>query len=321
MKKLLFILCSILSIHALAQNKIVKPRGSIDQKKMSLSPFHTLEIDLNADFEITMGAMPMIEIEAASNVLDKINFQNKGGTLSISTKKGFWLEGARPKITIRTTVLKELTTLGSQTNVGTVLVRNIDVPEFRLNQLRGDVTLLGSCGIFILNSSNRSYYRHSGTLNAEDFMATQVKGYIHGSNSAVVFAQKEIKCELKYDAELTVLGSPNKVNIIGKGSASKGNFFTVRDIQEEKRIEEPILEKVPYVSLTIKNNTMSRRQFVIAGPNNRGGRFSYGFPMNPYAIREERVPVGTKFYLGNSKLGKVLLTVSEENEGKTIDLF
>ena len=61
---------------------------------------------------------------------------------------------------------------------------------------------------------------------------------------------------------------------------------------------------------------------MIKGPNESGRGFSYGFPMMPLAVRERKVPVGTKILLQKGDiLNKKLLTITAENEGQTLNLF
>jgi hypothetical protein len=60
----------------------------------------------------------------------------------------------------------------------------------------------------------------------------------------------------------------------------------------------------------------------VVGPKPEGGKFGYGFPMNPNAVRKENWTVGTKVYKVNGLGFRKLIKVIElEDRGKTVALF
>ena len=71
----------------------------------------------------------------------------------------------------------------------------------------------------------------------------------------------------------------------------------------------------------IKNNTVRRNTYYVKGPNGRGGTFSYGFSLFPYATKPENWSIGTKIYQ-ESYAGKLteLVTIKKEDKGKIITL-
>lgn len=97
--------------------------------------------------------------------------------------------------------------------------------------------------------------------------------------------------------------------------------ISLNTIKSETKALKPI-NKVKSVSFKIKNNSFNRNQFYVKGPNNRGGKFSYGFAMMPYFNKSEKWTIGTEVYLVK-KLGKdkLLLVVNEDIEGETVRLF
>lgn len=323
MKKVTFVLFfAVFSIAIQAQNKIINNSGNTSSITKPLESFTKLLVDVNADIVVKMGGMPMIEIKGDSRIIKHLKASNNKGLLKLETEEGYWLQGSKPTISITVPFLNKLTTEGSRTGIGTISLKDINVEDFEVDMLWGDISMSGSARNLLINSSNRSLYKKRGTLDATSLQAANVEAHIYGSNSAQVNVTNNLSVDLKYDAALSYIGSPSittSPNTIKNGPKSFG-------VKSSKTLSEPTIKspkiKLTYVTLTIKNNTALRKHFIIAGPNPKGKTFSYGFPMNPFAKREERVPVGTKFYsqaLGMR--GKTLLVVTKDNNGETVNLF
>lgn len=81
-------------------------------------------------------------------------------------------------------------------------------------------------------------------------------------------------------------------------------------------------EKPEFINFKIKNNSANRNHFYVVGPKPNGKKFSYGFPMMPFAKRKEYWTTGTKVYKVN-RLGfrKLLITIKAEDENEIVKLF
>lgn len=314
MKKLiifLFLLPALVS----GQNKIIRGNGNPKSQKFSLTKFSKLDVNLYADINVMIGSMPMIEIAGDANVISHITTNIKDNTLSLHVEDGYWIENSKPVINVSVPFLTEIKTTGLNTNIGKIVIENIDVGSFKVDQLFGEILLVGKTKELIIESSNNSYYRNSGYLDASKLTTETLKATIKGSNTAKVFVTKDLDAKLLHDANLTYEGNPISVNLIGNASKDRSTA------KVEEKAKKSVREKLTYVSVEIKNGSAFRRNFVIAGPNGAGGNFSYGFPLNPFASKKENIPVGTKFYAETlGKRGKKLVEITIEDNGKTIKL-
>lgn len=309
MKNLLIVIL-LSPLFSFAQNRSIKGNGNQISIKKTLVQFSKIKIDLLADVEVKVGEMPMVELSGDANIIRRISTNIKDNTLNLEIKDGFWFQGAKPKIIVYVPFLSTIITDGKQTNIGMVNIYNIDVSNFEVNQVYGNITLEGKTENLVIKSSNRSFYQHSGTLDARGLITKSVNARIQGSNEAMVYCTETLNAELEHDAKLKYEGEPKDVKI-------RGNAI-------QKEIAKPTkqnanTEKLKYVSVEIKNNSAMRRHFKIKGPNGRGGNFSYGFPLNPFESKKEKIPVGTKFY--SNKSGKILVKINLDDEGKIVQLF
>lgn len=326
MKKLLIILFAFIVASPLSAqngNKMIKGNGNFVTKKRTIEKFSKLYVNMFADVHVTVGGMPMIEITADGNIQDRINATVVNGLLTLETAEGFWLQKSRPKINITVPFLTELRTYGQQTNVGNITVNGIDVPTFTVDMFYGNIELSGKVEKLEIESSNNGYYSKRGILKTTQLKAKEVNAKIHGSNSAMVFASEKLSANLRHDAVLTYEGNPTNIKLSGNAKATSRN--------EVAAVNSPNLRPAPrnkptksltYITVKIQNNSALRRNFVIKGPNPSGRPFSYGFPMNPFAVREEKIPVGTAFYLETLGVkGTKLVEITADDEGKTVKLF
>lgn len=325
MKKLLVIICTLLvtaPLSAQNSNKMIKGNGNIIIKKRTLDSFTKLYVNMFTDVDVTVGGMPMIEITADANIEKRINATVVNGMLTLETVEGYWLQESRPKIKISVPFLTEVRTYGQQTNVGNISITGIDVQTFKIDMLYGNVSLQGNAEVLEIASSNSNYYNERGTLDATALKAVEVRATIQGSNSASVFATEKLKADLKHDAVLNYKGNPGSVKLSGNAKQIASRKVAAVNPQKADNSSAKTKKSLSYVSLKIQNNSALRRNFVIKGPNPSGRTFSYGFPMNPFSVREEKVPVGTAFYLETLGVkGKKLVEVTAQDAGKTVKLF
>lgn len=324
MRFLMILLTLLISTGTVAQNKVIYGNGKIKTIKRPLDQFSTLSIDLKADVIVESGAMPLIEITADKNIVRKIDFSLSGKKLQLKVKDGYWLQSTKPRIKIQTPYLVGLTTLGHQTGIGDIVIKSIDVDRFNLDVLYGDIQLEGKVDKLLIKSSNQSYYKNSGTIDASKLTARVVKANIKGSNSAIVYPTEILVADLKHDAEIKYDSEPNEIELKGEARLVQPGLITVSEEHSDQTERENEYPKVAlqYVTLKVKNNSLARKHFKIRGPNPSGDKFSYGFPMMPMATREKRVPVGTNIYLQkNGLMNKKLVTITSEDDGKVLDLF
>ncbi|HAA13006.1 MAG TPA: hypothetical protein DCE41_15470, partial [Cytophagales bacterium] len=77
-----------------------------------------------------------------------------------------------------------------------------------------------------------------------------------------------------------------------------------------------------FIQFQLRNNSGKRIHCYVSGPKPQGGRFSYGFPMNPGQTRDKDWSIGSKVYLV-SAIGtrKLLYEIKAEDEGQVVKLY
>ena len=121
------------------------------------------------------------------------------------------------------------------------------------------------------------------------------------------------------------MNEPAEIRLRGDAIQVINGKIGVKGTSEEKVSESEVQKEgtiLRYVTLKVKNNSLSRKHFVIKGPNERGREFSYGFPMMPMATRSKKVPIGTMIFLQNNEISnKKLITITAADDGKVVNLF
>jgi hypothetical protein len=183
----------------------------------------------------------------------------------------------------------------------TLTIKNVDNDYLNVMAFLGKVVVSGKTKQFNIGVEN-------GEIDASKLIAENVRVNIWGRGKAKIYAENELFSILKEDGRLDLVNTPKKLT----GDTKKA-------LEKKKRISN---SDIKWISFKIKNNSWNRNHFVVVGPKKNGGRFSYGFPMMPGFSKKERWTTGTKVYKVN-KIGirKLLVTISPEDEGKTVKLF
>ena len=283
----------LISLSAVAQTKGNK---KIEKRFFKVQNLEELTVDLNAKIVVDLKEEEGMTIEMDENLFDKIDTEVLHGRLVLGQLK--WIQPSQ-KIVIRIGAprLKRIV----QDTHGTLQVIHVNNETIQITAPLGKVTISGQTEDLRLAIEN-------GEVDASELNAEKVRVNIWGWGKAKVFAENELFTKLSEDAKLEVINVPMKLS----GDARK--FL-------RKKRELPDKE-IKWISFKIKNNSWNRNHFVVVGPKQNGGRFSYGFPMMPGFSKKERWTVGTKVYKVN-KIGlrKLLITITAKDEGKTIKLF
>ncbi len=183
----------------------------------------------------------------------------------------------------------------------TVRIENVFTDNVSLTALIGKIVAVGQVNEIYLGAEN-------GQVDASQLLANRVNVNIWGRGKAVVNAVEMLDSKLSDDARLETIGQPKSVKGDTKKALSKKN--------EER------FTNAENITFKIQNNSWNRQHFVVVGPKKDGTTFSYGFPMMPGATRKENWTVGTKVFK-KTKLGmrKLLVTITRDDEGKTVKLF
>lgn len=303
----------------LAESKIIREEIRV------LPDFNALSVDLPGSISVVNGGMPKIIISASQELTPVLEVQVKNKTLILGLKEGahidpLKLSGDDLYLEISVPFLTRLDTYGKNHGVGEISVRDIDTDLFECNILFGKIILEGQVNELKIKSSNESYYRDQGILNAQKLRAKHVDARILGSNRAQVFASESLAVTLRHDASLSYFGNPPMITWHGKAEKVGENTFTVQTDNIPSREQKPI-RRLRYVEVELRNNSIKSQNFFIKGPNENGLDFSYGFPLMPYGKRSKTVPVGTRIFLDSGIHRRPLLTIEANDDGASLDLF
>lgn len=292
MKKLMTLLL-LVSISSLAQTKGNK---KIEKRFYKIENLEELTVDLNAKIIVDLAREEGMSIEMDENLFDKIDTQILNGKLELGQLK--WIEPSKEIIIIiGAPKLKRVV----QDTHRTLRIENVNNMSLNVLAALGKVIISGKTNNLRLGIEN-------GEIDASQLKVKNSRVIIWGWGKAKVLVDNELFAKLGEDAKLEVVNKPKKL----LGDARK--YF--------RKKEELLDEDIKWISFKIKNNSWNRNHFVVVGPKQNGGRFSYGFPMMPGFSKKERWTVGTKVYKVN-KIGlrKLLVTITAKDEGKTIQLF
>ena len=274
----------------------VKGNKQIETKTFAFEQIESVKINFYAEVTIDYTASEGMTITTDANLFDLIKKEMNGTELVLDQKE--WIAPSKKAvIVIGAPNLKKVTT-------GThdiTRVINLDSDYFQLLSPIGDVTLSGRTKELRLGIE-------LAQVNAGNLVAENARVNIWSRGSAKVNVENELFTKLDEDAKLTVVNQPKSL----KGDAAKAVAET------DSSAEGPIT----WIDFTIKNNSGKRQQLFVNGPKPDGSYFGYGFPMNPLTTRDKHWTVGSKVYkVSKTGLRKLLLTITAEDEGQTVNLF
>lgn len=296
MRQLILILVAqLFSILGTAQ---INGNGKLTTTTISLEKLTEIDIQFNADIILDFNAKETMTITADENVMNYIGQSYSNGTLTLDQIK--WIEPSRnPKITIGTPYLKKV----YQGTHSTTDIINVKSEKLWINGNVGKVNVSGEC--------NEVRVRVSGTdVNLRNTKIDYADITVDGRATITLNDVNQLDTDLNRNANIVLLKEPRKY---------LGNS------KQEVKGRQPEFAANPdlkFISFKIKNNSWTRKHFVVVGPKKSGNTFSYGFPMMPGSTKTENWSVGTKVYR-EGRLGsrELLVTIKAEDEGQVVKLF
>lgn len=289
MKKILLVAILLTSTLGFTQ---VKGNKKIITKSYDLEDIESVKIDLYAKVTIDCSLDNKISIKADENLIELIGRRVKNGVLSLNQLK--WIEASQ-KIEIIIGA-PNLTQVETGTHDMTI-VKSFENDSLKLVVPIGKIKVSGI-------TENLTIEAENGTIDASELVAENAKITITGDSQTKVKVINELRQMLSDDARLQLVNTPKST--IGK--KSKRKLLAISDIK--------------WINIKIKNNSWNRHKLAVVGPKSDGSHFSYGFAMMPGTTKKERWTIGTKIYKRTSfGLGKLLATVTKENENQVIKLF
>jgi hypothetical protein len=281
------------------QRAAIEGNGRLKTEIRSLDAFHSVDIQFLADVRIHCGAMPMAKIRLDESLLPYLSLRVEEGVLTIRASE--WIETCQAEIELGTAFLHSLK-CGAW---GRVSVSGIDTRSFRLEAPVGWVELSGRTESLAIRAGG-------GKVDASRLSARDVEIVQEGWGSSQVLATGSLRAQVAR-GRVEVIGNPAQVE------TRVGEMGVLEGLGRDKAPASEGLDSGK--SFRILNNRAKKGTFVVVGPP--GQRFSYGFPLGPFASRGESWPAGTKVFeetpLGTR--GRLLLTVGSDAQGKTLSLY
>jgi len=267
----------------------INGKGNLEERSFNLEEVYRVEAGMYADITVDMSMKAGITIEAQPNLFDHIGRSVKNGVLVLDQKK--WIEPTeRITIIVGAPELREVY-MGTHDKLK---VRNVTGDLFKVYGELGTTMIEGMVDEVRIKSE-------SGVVDAKHLVA------------------KTADVEISEDGHVMVNAAMVDCDISEDGSYSNEQRVTSGCDQVRKEITRI---DTRYIDLQIKNNSWTRKHFVVIGPKPDGRKFSYGFSMMPGAKKSERWTIGSKIYSEN-RFGKrkLLATITAADEGQVRSIF
>ncbi|NET34008.1 MAG: hypothetical protein F6K19_18630 [Cyanothece sp. SIO1E1] len=291
MKNVLFLLL-LINFQVQAQ---IKGNGNIVTKSFPIDQVEQLEVNLNARVILDFKADNQISITTDENLIDQIDFTVSQGYMNLQQKE--WIQ---PSHSLRVTIgASQLQKLNNDAHSQTSLL-NMRVENFHLIADIGTIDLQGRVSHLVIDNK-------SAKIEALDFEASHAEVKIQSWGSVFLNVTDTLN---------TAIGDKGKLKIIGNPKVLLGNAQTILEKNNEQ-----ISTNTRYINLRIKNNSWTRKSFVVVGPKKDGTSFSYGFSLMPGATRAERWTIGSEVFRVRNGQQSLLTKIEAKDENQLVKLF
>ena len=278
-----------------------KGNKSIETRTFNIKNVENIKINFYAKVTIDQSATEGMTITTDSNLFDLIDKEVVGNTLHLDQKK--WISPSQDVVI--SIGAPYLTRVETGTHDVTKII-NVDNDYLSIIAPIGTIKIQGKTKELRLGAE-------LAKIDASSLVAENVFVNIWSWGSAKVNVVNSLSGKVSNSGKLVYVNTPKSINV---KATKEGKVVSTNAIDETKNLE------ATYISFKIKNNSTNRNHFAVVGPKPDGSKFGYGFPMMPFSTKKERWTIGTKVYKVN-KLGlkKLLVTINNDDAGKTIKLF
>ncbi len=276
----------------------VRGNGQIETVQVEPESFSSIKNGLSSDINIRYGPVTEVRLTTDKNLIDLVDIEVIDGELDINQKE--WISPTK-QIQIEI-ITPELTGFTNSAH-GIFRISEIDNDLFKVMSPVGEVILSGK-------SKELNVGTEVGTIDATNLEVETARLKIWSWGTIKVNAIERIDADVSSNGKVVYMKEPEVL----KTKTEKGG--KVLSIEENNA---PAKEVV-YINVKIRNNSSDRVNVEFMGPEE--ARFGYGAPFGRFQTRKERFPAGTEIYLVRPLWkNKLLLTIKEEDAGKTIELF
>jgi hypothetical protein len=221
---LIIFISFILSACANPYINVTRGSGELTSQNREVSEFDAIQIDGAGELIIIQGERESLEIEAETNIIDKLTSQVQDNILVLGYQESSWRNTVIPTkrivYTVTLTDLSRVTINGAadlkiDTLETDTLSLNINgAGQIKISQLlaeRLDVNIAGTTNMEIAGQASEQSITIDGAGNykAGDFKTSTTKVDISGLGNATVWATENLEINLDGGGNLRYYGSPN----------------------------------------------------------------------------------------------------------------
>ncbi|HAA20480.1 MAG TPA: hypothetical protein DCR93_34195 [Cytophagales bacterium] len=298
MKKAILFLAFLVPALTYAQ---VKGNGTVVTQQFDLAELTRLQMELYAQVTVDASAESGITITGDENLIPLLNYDIRDGRMVLQQRE--WIQPTQPiQVTIGAPALTSV-------EVGvheTVKVINLNRDDFNARALLGKVELSGQ--VTTLNAS-----AERGGVDARNLQVQTVDVNMWDAGLIQIGEAQKITGLVQQAGQVVYANDDTRVSVRKQQGAS---------VLSEAEVAQQPLEDHRFIQFQLRNNSGKRIHCYVSGPKPQGGRFSYGFPMNPGQTRDKDWSIGSKVYLV-SAIGtrKLLYEIKAEDEGQVVKLY
>lgn len=272
--------------------------GQMKTITQSVEGLKNINIQFNGNIILDYTKDEVITITADENILEFIGIEFSNGKLTLDQIK--WIEPSRlPDITIG---CPELSDVYQGTHSKTI-IRNMNASNITLEGNVGKIEADGKVDKLSVNTAGTQ-------MDLSKLVIENAFVSVEDGSKVILNQVQNLEADVENENDLVLNSKPGRYS----GNKNESNFK-----RQNRTIKNPNLR---YIDFKVKNNSLKRNHFYVIGPKADGSRFSYGFSLLPGFSKKERWSIGTKVYKEKSMGRKELLvTISSEDEGETINLF
>ncbi len=210
-------------VSAISCNYSRRGSGTIVTETRNLAPFTSVNVTGSIDVEVQQGDKSEVVVEADDNIIQYIETESAGGTLTIRLKRHSSLRNATLHVrlispeykSLSTSASAEITSLSTLTSANKITLKassssemklQLDVPSIFIDaSSSADLTLSGRTKQIDINTSS------SSDVDMQQLKAETVTANASSSSTVILFASLAINASASSSADISYTGGATNV--------------------------------------------------------------------------------------------------------------
>lgn len=300
MRTLKIFTISLLSLFSTALIGQVNGNGQLASRAYQFEDVAHLALHISVKAKLDLSLNDEFVIITDENIFEHLKIKQRGGQLLIDQQK--WIEPTSIEITAGLKGLQKITSSAW----GSISIINMEQPNFEANMEVGHLHIEGS--VVTLKAQVGA-----GSIDARKLLTKVLQAKI--DHNGRILTDNAERIELAGNGYGQFIY--DRADVLTWKDSSSG--LTISTL-EEFEIQESNKTSVTYIDVKLQNNSKKKVNIFFRGPID--APFGYGIPIGARNSKKKTLPVGTRIYK-ETLIGKdeLLLTITAENEGKTVALF